>query len=333
VTTYAELEHRSTRLALGLRERGIALGARVVFLGLNSVELVETMFAVAKLGAVFLPVNTRLVAPELRHVLADSGARLLIWEAGFEPGVESPEVAGLGLEQVRISDGPGAGLSTLFAVADGVLDEPVALEDLFMIQYTSGTSGRPKGVMLSHANVVTAPLFHTAALNQVLVSTVLNGGTALIEVRFDPDRAIELIESEGVTLLFGVTSMYLVLAARALRGGRPEHAAQCVEWGSSDPRVTAAHLVGPWADDHPGLRSRSPRRERRCCAPPTACASSDLPGPRASSPTCAWFLRRWSRSLPEIPARSSSRAQRDLGLLAERGRHGGGVRRRLAAHG
>ncbi len=220
VTTYAQLEQRSTRLALGLRERGVTRGDRVAFLGLNCVELVETMFAVAKLGAVFLPVNTRLAPPELCYVLEDSGASLLIWQAGFEAGVDSPEVADLDLERVRIARGDagddGADLTQLFG-AEGAIDEPVGLDDLFMIQYTSGTSGRPKGVMLSHANIVwnvfnlmvdidlgsdevalvTAPLFHTAALNQVLFPTILKGGKALIEARFDPDRAIDLIERRG----------------------------------------------------------------------------------------------------------------------------------------
>ncbi len=313
VTTYAELEHRSTRLALGLRERGIGRGDRVAFLGLNSVELVETMFAVAKLGAVFLPVNTRLAAPELRHVLSDSGARLLIWAAGFEPEVESPEVAGLELEQVQISEGPGAGLSTLFAVEDGVLDEPVALEDLFMIQYTSGTSGRPKGVMLSHANVVwnvynliidvdlssdevalvTAPLFHTAALNQVLFPTLLKGGTALIEAKFDPDRAIELIEREGVTLLFGVTSMYLALAASqrfaeadlstlrsALSGGAPIPESLLHTWLDRGLMITQGYGL---TESSPGATMlRAADGVRKLGSAGTACFFSDV---RVVSPT------------------------------------------------
>src|SRR6195952_1047217 len=113
VTTYAELEHRSTRLALGLRRLGVSRADRVAFLGLNCVELVETMFAVAKLGAVFLPVNTRLAPPELRHVLEDSGARLLIWQAGFDAAVGSPQVAGLELDRVRIDRDDG-GLAVLF---------------------------------------------------------------------------------------------------------------------------------------------------------------------------------------------------------------------------
>ncbi len=204
----------------------------------------------------------------------------------------------------------GAGLDDLAGDDASEIDEPIGLDDLFMIQYTSGTSGRPKGVMLTHGNVVwnvvnllvdidlgsdevalvTAPLFHTAALNQVLFPTVLKGGTALIEARFDPARAVDLIESERVTLLFGVTSMYLALVGRpALRRGRPGQPAAGPERRRADPRGAAAHLARPRADDHPGLRpDRGLSRERRCCAPPTASASSARRARPASSPTCAW---------------------------------------------
>jgi fatty-acyl-CoA synthase len=252
-TSYAELHQRTSRLALGLRQRGIARGDRVAFLGPNSVELVVAMLATARLGAVFLPVNTRLAPPELAFVLADSEARLLLWDTELAGGAASAEVRALALDSIRFERDGGAGLDGL-GLPDGALDEPVALDDLFMIQYTSGTSGRPKGVMLTHGNItwnvynllvdidlgsdevalVTAPLFHTAALNQVLFPTLLKGGTALVEARFDPARAIDLIERERVTLLFGVTSMYLALAAEprfaaadlrslrlALSGGAP----------------------------------------------------------------------------------------------------------------
>ncbi|NYD41267.1 acyl-CoA synthetase [Nocardioides panaciterrulae] len=230
-TTYAELADRSHRLAWGLRSRGVQRGDRIAFLGLNSVELVVAMFATARLGAVFLPLNTRLAAPELAHVLGDSGARLLLVDGGLGGGSEIA-VAGLEVERLGFRSDGGTGLAALEAEPADELDEPITLDDLFMIQYTSGTSGRPKGVMLTHGNVtwnvmnllvdvdlgseevslVTAPLFHTAALNQVLLPTLLKGGTALVEAKFDADRCLALIEQHAVSVLFGVTSMYLALA-------------------------------------------------------------------------------------------------------------------------
>jgi fatty-acyl-CoA synthase len=79
-TTYADLERATTRLANGLRSRGVARGDRVVFLGLNSVEMVIALFATARLGAVFVPVNTRLAAAELAYIFEHSGARLVLVE-------------------------------------------------------------------------------------------------------------------------------------------------------------------------------------------------------------------------------------------------------------
>jgi fatty-acyl-CoA synthase len=232
-TTYADLHRATTRLAHGLRQRGVGRGDRVAFLGLNSVELVTAMFATAQLGGVFVPVNTRLAPPELAYVLGHSGARLLLVEDALAGPTEAPEIGALGLDTVTFTRAAGTGLDALEGDDETEVDEPVGLDDPFMIQYTSGTSGRPKGVLLTHGNVVwnvynllvdidltsdevalvTAPLFHTAALNQVLFPTILKGGTCLVEARFDPVRAIDLIESQRVSLLFGVTSMYLALAA------------------------------------------------------------------------------------------------------------------------
>ncbi|WP_027862286.1 long-chain fatty acid--CoA ligase [Marmoricola sp. URHB0036] len=231
--SYADLDRAVTRLAHGLRARGVERGDRVAFLGLNSIEMVLTVLATARLGSVSVPVNTRLAAPELAHVLDHSGTRLLVVEDVFADALQAPQVSGLGLETVDFTRAAGVGLEHLAVDDLTEIDEPIGLDDLFMIQYTSGTSGRPKGVMLTHGNVVwnvanllvdvdigsqevalvTAPLFHTAALNQVLFPTILKGGTALIEARFDAARAVDLIESQGVTLLFGVTSMYLAIAA------------------------------------------------------------------------------------------------------------------------
>jgi fatty-acyl-CoA synthase len=231
--SYGDLDRAATRLAHGLRGRGVVRGDRVAFLGLNSIEMVLTILATARLGAVAVPVNTRLAAPELGYVLDQSGARVLIVEDALAEVAASPDAVGPGVETLVFTRDAGAGLEAITADSLAEIDEAIGLDDLFMIQYTSGTSGKPKGVMLTHGNVVwnvvnllvdidlgsdevalvTAPLFHTAALKQVIFPTILKGGSALLEPRFDPDRALDLIEAERVTLLFGVTSMYLALVA------------------------------------------------------------------------------------------------------------------------
>lgn len=230
--TYAEVDRLVEEVAHGLRARGVAAGDRVAFLGLNSIELAVTLFATARLGAVFLPLNTRLAPPELTWILTDAEPALLIHADDFDEAVSSDAVAALGLPSHRFTAAGGRGLDDLAAPAGERIDVEVGLDDVFMIQYTSGTSGRPKGVMLTHGNIawnafnllvdvdvrsdeialVTAPLFHTAALNQVLLPTFLKGGTSLIAARFDPAKAIATIERERVTLLFGVTSMFQALA-------------------------------------------------------------------------------------------------------------------------
>lgn len=233
--TFAEFDRLVEEAAHGLRGRGIARGDRVAFLGLNSIELAVAMFATARTGAVFLPLNTRLAPAELAWILADAEPALLIHADTFDDAVAAGDVAALGLPRHRFAAAGGQGLAGLLAGSGGARELAgleIGLDDLFMIQYTSGTSGRPKGVMLTHGNItwnafnllidadvrsdeialVTAPLFHTAALNQVLMPTFLKGGTSLIFARFDPPAALATIEAERVTMLFGVTSMYQALS-------------------------------------------------------------------------------------------------------------------------
>ena len=88
--SYGELHRAATRVAHGLRARGVERGDRVAFLGLNSIEMVVAMFATAKLAAVFVPVNTRLAEPELAYVLEHSGARLLLVEDGLAGAIRAP---------------------------------------------------------------------------------------------------------------------------------------------------------------------------------------------------------------------------------------------------
>ncbi|MEV7966344.1 long-chain fatty acid--CoA ligase [Sphaerisporangium sp. NPDC088356] len=223
--TYAELHERVDRLASALRGLGVRHGDRVAFLGLNHPALVETFFAAGALGAVFVPLNTRLTAPELTYIVRDAGADIVICGAEHEEVGAALPVA----RRVMV----GGEYEGLLAGGDPEpLDEPVGPDEPCLIMYTSGTTGRPKGAVLSHANLtwntfnllvdvelahdevtlISAPLFHIAALAQTLVPTVLKGGRSILLPSFDVDEVIGLIESERVTLMFGVPAMFTFLA-------------------------------------------------------------------------------------------------------------------------
>jgi fatty-acyl-CoA synthase len=218
--TYRELHGRATRLAHVLAELGVAHGDRVAYLGPNHPTFLEALFAVGQLGAVFVPLNWRLAAPELAYILSDCGAELLLTASTVE-AMPVPAVLALGDEyEARLAGAPAA-----------ELDEPVGPDETCMILYTSGTTGRPKGAMLSHANVAwnsvnllvdvdltadevtlaVAPMFHVAALNQTVLPTLLKGGRVVLASSFDPEQALDLITRHRVTYLFGVPTMFLAM--------------------------------------------------------------------------------------------------------------------------
>ncbi len=227
--TYRELDERVTRLARALRGLGVGRGDRVAYLGENHPAFLETLFAVTALGAVFVPLNTRLSTEEIGYMLADSGARLLIRGGGAEAGdvPDGPRVVRVGPEYEALLTAEGG------ERAGEPVEEQVRAGDPCIIMYTSGTTGRPKGATLTHGNItwnclnvlvdvdlaadevtlVTAPMFHTAALNMTCLPTLMKGGRVLIEAAFRPARALDLIERHGVTLLFGVPAMFAALAA------------------------------------------------------------------------------------------------------------------------
>jgi fatty-acyl-CoA synthase len=234
--TYAQLHERVTRLAHGLRGLGVCRGDRVAYLGPNHPAFLETLFAVGTLGAVLVPLNTRLAVPELARHLSGSGSRALIYGAG-QAGAAASLRAGTGVRDVVALAGAAGGErgyeALLAASAGGPIDEPVSLDDPFLIMYTSGTTGGSKGATLTHGNItwnalnavvdadfrqdevalVVAPLFHTAALNMLCLPALLKGGAVLIEPGFEPGRALELIGRYRVTSLFGVPAIYDAMAA------------------------------------------------------------------------------------------------------------------------
>ncbi|WP_030440257.1 acyl-CoA synthetase [Actinoplanes subtropicus] len=223
--TYAELHDRIARLADRLRAAGIEPGDRVAYLGPNHPAFVETMFATYAIGGVFVPLNFRLTAPEIDYQLADSGAKLLVHGPECDATVRA-----LTADVFLV---PHAAYEQMVREGErAAYDVAVTLDDPACILYTSGTTGRPKGAVLTHGNVIwntynvlvcvdvagdtvtltSAPLFHVAALNQCLLPTFVKGGCSVLMASWDVGTCFDLIERHRVTWMFGVPTMFAGLA-------------------------------------------------------------------------------------------------------------------------
>jgi fatty-acyl-CoA synthase len=246
--TYGELGDRAARWAALFTARGIGRGDRIAFLGENQPAFVEVLFGAARAGIVFVPVNTRLAAPEVAHILADSGAKLLVHDDRC--ATVATDAAG-DLPRIAV----GAEADAALAVVEPAPEAAgVGLDDPAAILYTSGTTGRPKGAVLTHGNLtwnslntlvdadivstdvalVISPLFHAASLGMGLLPVLLKGGTVVLERAFDAGRALRIIEEQGVTMLSGVhrsvesRETHLWRVARADPGARGVRGARAV---------------------------------------------------------------------------------------------------------
>ncbi|KAA6212646.1 p-hydroxycinnamoyl-CoA synthetase [Streptomyces albofaciens JCM 4342] len=228
--SYAGLYEHAARIARVLREHGVHHGDRVGFLGPNRPGFLASLFAAGLTGAVFVPFNVRLTPPELAWQLADCGARVLLRSGS--------RVRVAGVEGVTVVDVDEAAVPNAdeAAVRNGGAprERPatVAADDPCLILYTSGTTGRPKGAVLSHANLtwnavnvlidedltadevalVAAPLYHAAALGMQALPVLLKGGTCVLMEYFDAGAALGAIERHRVTSLFGVPTMFRWMA-------------------------------------------------------------------------------------------------------------------------
>jgi len=239
--TWRAFADRVARLAGGLRARGLDAGDRVAMLAHNGPCYVEYYFAVLWAGGVIAPVNVRWSLEEKAYCLADSGAKLLIadsahWGEAGELVAGSTELACL--ISVDGEDGSlpagAVGYEALIADATPVADARRGGEDLAALFYTGGTTGRAKGVMLSHDNFIAnsmtalvnlgiredsvhlhvAPLFHLAGGSRVFTVTVAAGTHAVIP-RFEPELFLSSIERFGVTVTVVVPSMLNALLNEA----------------------------------------------------------------------------------------------------------------------
>ena len=232
--TYAQFDARISRLATHLRDAvKIARGDRVAVLAHNTTDTLEVQFACGRIGAVFLPLNTRLTVPELQYIVGDAAPKLMIHDAALA----DIALAVAKLCQVNSALLLGAGGSYEAAIAAAKpLDqaEIVTLDDMSTIMYTSGTTGQPKGAIITHGMtfwncvnlggpayispssvlLTVLPLFHTGGLNCYTNPVLHAGGTVLIMRAFDPGLALQLISdpSHRINTFFGVPSIYQFMA-------------------------------------------------------------------------------------------------------------------------
>jgi fatty-acyl-CoA synthase len=260
--TWASLHERVNRLAAGLAGSGIGKGDRVVVLMTNRPAFAESILAVNALGAIAVPVNFRLAPDEVEYILRDSGARLIMTD-----DVLAPLAAGAAGDRVPVL------VAGTALPADGRQPQ-VAIDerDVALIMYTSGTTGSPKGAMLTHLNllmqaitgirttrlhdddhvsVVNVPMFHIAGIGVMLPSLMLGHVTVIMpSAPFDAAATLDVIESEGVTEMFLVPAQWQVLCAHPDATGR-SRSLRTILWGAAPATVTlleAMHATFPGAE-------------------------------------------------------------------------------------
>jgi long-chain acyl-CoA synthetase len=247
--TYAELDARSNRLAHALLARGVSAGMRVAYLDRSAPEVVELLFAASKVGAVLVPLNWRLAAPELVTVLADAQAPVLI------AGPSYREVAQRVLERLS----PPPDLIVVGEDYERWLDahqpsDPGGrgdADDVIVQMYTSGTTGVPKGVLTTHSNLAVAahtslrwafdersvsltplPMFHIGGIGWAYCG-LWHGATTVLVRDFDPERVLDVLEHQRVTNAVLVPTMLQMLTAVPGAAERDYSALRSIAYGAA----------------------------------------------------------------------------------------------------
>jgi fatty-acyl-CoA synthase len=256
--TWAQLHGRVRSLAAAFAGHGVSRGDRVAILMTNRPEFLEATLAANAVGAIAVPVNFRLTPAEAAHVLQDSGTALIVTDSLLAPlGAaaaaslpQPPRVIAAGDESSQaVIDGAGG------AAPEVEIDE----RDVALIMYTSGTTGRPKGAMLTHLNLlmqsITAirtgrlhddghvsllnvPMFHIAGIGGMPPALMLGATTVLMPTApFDAEATLDVIETEGVTSLFLVPAQWQVLCAHP-DATRRTRSLRTISWGAAPATVT-----------------------------------------------------------------------------------------------
>lgn len=239
--SYAAFDLRIRKVGGWLAARGIDRGDVVAVLMKNSAAFLELVFATSHIGAVFLPINYRLSADEVGYIVGNSGARILIADD------ELASIAASGEHVVLLDEAGQASITSLASDAAAIPMQPVQPDELMRLMYTSGTTDRPKGVMLTYENLywksadqtialglnadtrllVVGPLYHVGALDLPGISVLWHGGMLSVLRNFEPEAALQAIQDDKLNAAwFAPVMTTAILACPA----RHRYEVSCLKW-------------------------------------------------------------------------------------------------------
>ncbi|AZI57282.1 long-chain fatty acid--CoA ligase [Nakamurella antarctica] len=256
-TSYEDLWLQTRRYAAVLRDKGIRPGDRVAVLLPNVPDFPRAYYAILSLGAVVVPIHALLIAREMAYVLSDSGAKMLI-AAGPLLAEGAPAAEQAGVDLMAVMGGEGVDRLDILASDAGPIDSYVAREpeDEAVILYTSGTTGAPKGAVLTQLNMLMnaqisastviqlapddvilgcLPLFHSFGQTCAMNAGFYAGATLVLLPRFEPAAALDTMMTAGVNVFMGVPTMYIGLLAAARNDDRRPVLRTAVSGGASLP--------------------------------------------------------------------------------------------------
>ncbi|WP_040800025.1 fatty-acid--CoA ligase FadD5 [Nocardia higoensis] len=257
-TTWKQLHERSEKFADALARRGVGFGDRVLILALNYPEYIEAVFGINALGAIAVPVNFRLTPPEVAYIVSDSGAKVIISDALLQPLAAAVRADAPALETHIVINGKSE--DGVLGYDDAIAEEgePHAPLDIpedtpSLIMYTSGTTGSPKGAVLTHNNMnaqaltciramelepdsiafCTSPLFHIAGLGSLAPYFLLGAKTVLHPLgAFDATEFLDAVEAEQATTAFCVPAQWQIICADPTLKDR-KLALKMLSWGAA----------------------------------------------------------------------------------------------------
>lgn len=256
---YAQMHERVARVAGFLKHKGIKPGDRVGFLTLNTTDVMELIFGCWRLGAICLALNFRLTPPELAYILNDAECSLVLVDTPFE-GLADATKPLTNVAHWTDTDGAGgasdfeAGLAQALPIYD-MIEQDIETQSLLM--YSSGTTGKPKGVIITHAMIDFAisagsrtglsspsmitlnnmPIFHIAGLNVTSLPTIWSGGTCVMMRMFDADATLKAIDDAALN----INSVFMVPAAYNALKAHPD--VEKIDFSRLDVALCGAETV------------------------------------------------------------------------------------------